>query len=463
VSPLVLELRSFGVAYGRRSVLREIHASVPGTGCTVLLGPSGTGKSTLLRTLAGYNSANAELRTWGSVCYAGAPCADGHRPALVMQNSKLLVSDVLENLVCALPGRSELTRRMQIEALAPLLHECGQQGLLDCLHQKVVQRPIVEQRLVAILREAVAAPELLMLDEPTAGLLGQDASQVLELIATLSRRRALLVVLRNLQEAQRVADGIVLLAGGVVQEAAPASDFFTAPRSESGRLFLVTGSCPEPAMATGESTLAEAAPPPAPAAVPAVPAASAPSAACGPRGFVWLLPGQLAGTPWPGVVHGAAYDLQALQSVGVTRLVSLTEEPFDPALSQPYGIDCLSYPMPDMHPPTREQALAICGQIDRLLGAGEVVAVHCRAGLGRTGTVLAAYWLWRAAGALGAVRALEDVRRLEPGWVQSQAQVDFLEAFARMLAVGVHEQGPGRRRDLPGSVDCELEAEKTWT
>lgn len=158
-----------------------------------------------------------------------------------------------------------------------------------------------------------------------------------------------------------------------------------------------------------------------------------PSAARGPRGFTWLLAGRLAGTPWPGIVQPLGYDLDALRSVGVTRLVSLTEEPFDAAIALPYGIVCESCPMPDMHPPTPEQARHLCGAIDAWLLHGDVVAVHCRAGLGRTGTVLAAYWLWRAGGALGAVRALEDVRRLEPGWVQSRAQVDFLEEFARDL------------------------------
>jgi atypical dual specificity phosphatase len=87
-----------------------------------------------------------------------------------------------------------------------------------------------------------------------------------------------------------------------------------------------------------------------------------------------------------------------------------------------------------MQPPSIEQALALCRSIDVDLASGEVVAVHCRAGLGRTGTVLAAYRLWRGRGALSALQALEDVRRIEPGWVQSVSQVKFLEEFALVVA-----------------------------
>lgn len=434
----VLELRDFGVAFGARVVLDAITYDVPASGCTVLLGPSGTGKSTLLRTLAGHNSANPEVRAWGESVYADSPCAGEHRPALVAQNLKLLVASVLENLVYRLPGRSTLTQRKQLDAVAPLVEQCGQQWLLECLQAPVVERPLVQQRVIAILREAIAAPELLMVDEPTAGLRPEEARTVLDVLAVLAKRRALLVVLHSLREVRELASRIVLIAGGRLQEAGDARSFFDEPDSESGRLFLATGSCPEPARETvqrgGPSTLA----------------VSAPSAARGPRGFGWLLPGRVAGTPWPGLVHGVDYDLSLLADIGVTQLVSLTEERFDPACAASYGIGCLSHPMPDMQPPSLLQALAICHDIDAMLAAGEVVAVHCRAGLGRTGTVLTAYWLWRGAGRIDALGALEHVRRIEPGWVQSQRQVDFLDEFARRLAEG--QIGPMKEMEFDGNA-----------
>jgi atypical dual specificity phosphatase len=117
--------------------------------------------------------------------------------------------------------------------------------------------------------------------------------------------------------------------------------------------------------------------------------------------------------------------------VGVTTLINLTETPSDPAPLERHGLRSLWEPIPDMLAPELEQAMNLCRRIDDLMAAGEVVAVHCYAGLGRTGTVLASTLIWEG---MDALSALETVRRIEPRWVQSQAQVDFLGEFARALA-----------------------------
>ena len=142
---------------------------------------------------------------------------------------------------------------------------------------------------------------------------------------------------------------------------------------------------------------------------------------------MWLKRGKLAGTPVPGVYFDMEYDLKALQSVGITTLITLTETALDETKLAPFGIKSVWEPIADMGAPSIEQAIRICKQIDSLLNQGEVIAVHCRAGLGRTGTVLAAHLVWEGKGALS---ALEYVRRIEPRWVQSEAQVEFLEAFS---------------------------------
>lgn len=435
----MLSLKEFGVAFGDRVIVESVTLKVPTPGCMVLLGPSGTGKSTLMRTLAGFNDASPSLRTWGEVKCRHPDCYQTRRPALVMQNSKLLVSNVLENLVCNLPERNDLTRHRQLERITPLLERLGWQNLLTKATHKVVECTLGEQRIIAILRAAISNAPLIMIDEPTSGLDRASATAVLELVDRLAEERGILIVLHNLMEARCIARDIALLASGSIQEYGPADSFFTAPQSESGRIFLATGSCPEISRhsESAEEETAGALPPEdakpiatadtAPAPISPKPV---PSQSMGPRGFLWVLPGQLAGTPWPGVVRETDEDLGALRTVGVTHLIALTEYPFDDKEAAAYGMRCTHSPMPDMHPPTEEQAWMLCELIDQLVNAGEVVAVHCRAGLGRTGTVLAAYWLWRARGKFSALKALEDMRRIEPLWVQSPRQVEFLEQFA---------------------------------
>ena len=88
-------------------------------------------------------------------------------------------------------------------------------------------------------------------------------------------------------------------------------------------------------------------------------------------------------------------------------------------------------PIPDMHPPGMEEAEAMCRRVADLMAEGHVVAYHCRAGLGRTGTMLASHLIMEGQSAL---QALESVRRVEHRWVQSDEQVRFLERFSESVS-----------------------------
>lgn len=420
----ILTFTGFGAAFGDRIVLSDINLVIPDRGVFVLLGPGGTGKSTMLRALAGYNDANPQFRTWGSIDYCGEPLGEIDRPALVSQSARLLIASILENAVHDLPERHTLTPLQQRDLAQRLIVNAGLETLADRLDDPVVDLPLVQQRWLAIMRMAAASPRLLCIDEPTANLQDDDADALLEYIAREGQRRAVLLVLHNQAQARRVGHMIALLAGGHIQEIAPTEEFFTSPKSQAVQQFIKFGSCRVPAPDADPDHLDAdlSPPPPLPAA-----ARSAPSESIGPRGFLWLKRGILAGTPLPGVFYDVAYDMKALKRVGVTALVNLTENPFDPDVLSEFDIDGLWSPIDDMGAPPIDQAIDLCRRINHLIAEGHVVAVHCRAGLGRTGTVLASYLIWEGWSALD---ALEQVRSIEPRWVQSEEQVQFLEEFA---------------------------------
>lgn len=429
MSQSVLTLQGFGVAFGEKVVLSNVELEVPERETTVLLGPCGTGKSTLLRTLAGFNDANPNLRTWGEARFEGRDINDGERPAMVAQSARLIMATVLENIVHELPERQSLTAIQQRELAQRLLEEAGLQELLTRLDEPVINLTLGQQRHLSIMRLAASGVRLLFMDEPTTGLTDEEADKLLDYIREQSGRRAMLVVLHNLAQARRLGGQTALLAGGVVQESADCEVFFSRQESEAAKCFVRTGSCSVPAPDADPESLDPAVPPPPP-----IPQAAREyvSDSFGPRGFLWLKKGRLAGTPRPGIVQEIEYDLKALQRVGVTCLVSLTERAPDVEDMQAFGIENIWSPIPDMGAPSLTQAAGICRQIEQNLEQGEVVAVHCRAGLGRTGTILATYLIWEGAEALS---ALETVRRVEPRWVQSEEQAAFLERFASAISV----------------------------
>jgi atypical dual specificity phosphatase len=155
------------------------------------------------------------------------------------------------------------------------------------------------------------------------------------------------------------------------------------------------------------------------------------SDAFGPRNFLWLRKGELAGTPRPGLLIELEYDLIALKRVGITVLVSLTTKPVDSTVLNKYDIKGIAFPIKDMGVPTVESAIKLCKQVSQLTEQGEAIAMHCKAGMGRTGTMLVAQLIWEGESALD---ALESARCIEPRWVQSEAQVAFLEEFALAVA-----------------------------
>lgn len=443
-----LTLNAFGVAFNGCAVLRDVTLTLASRGLTVLVGPTGTGKSTLLRAICGYHRSVPSVTTWGECRYVGRPLgADDRWPALVVQHARLLSSTLLDNLLFELPERFASSPEQKRERALRMLADIGLSDFAAELHEPVLKLPLHAQRLISIARLAATTEPLLCVDEPTYGVAAEDVASILDYLRRESTRRAVIVVLHNQHEMRRLDGRLALLASGIVQEVQPIDRFFAQPASAAGRQFIDTGSCAEISPAAKPEDLE---PDQHPVASVRSTPPSTRSASVGPNGFVWLLPGRLAGTPQPGIVLDLDYDLDALRRVGVTVLLSLTEQPPDVERLARFGMSSLWHPIPDMEAPSITAAMDLCARIDQLLARNEVIAVHCKAGLGRTGTVLVAYLIWRGETALA---ALEAARRCESRWVQSDAQIRFLEVFSSALghrgtasAIGLDSLENGQRR-----------------
>ena len=425
-----LSTHGFGVAFGEKVILAEVHASLRPHTITALLGPTGTGKSTLLRSLAGLYDQNPRYRRWGDVDYMGQPLTGEHCPPLVQQHARLMQASTLEALSGVVREQSPLSATELRDWARDWVGNAGFPELADHFAKPTIDLPPLLQRAVGILREAAGKPGLLMIDEPTFGLPDYEAHLLLQMLSNLRSHCALLLVLHNQKQVRQVADEVLMLAGGRVQEAASVDRYFSAPESEAGRQFLATGSCALPAPDAKPQDLAEDAPQPPPLPTLAQLALKAAPESMGPRGFTWVVPGKLAGTPMPGVVHGIDYDLAALKAVGVTCLITLTEYDLPQDALARHGLRNVHLPIRDREPPTVAQITMLLMRMDSLLRRGEVLAAHCLAGLGRTGTILAA-WLVREG--LTAEESLRRVRRIEPQFVQSVEQEQFLKRYEENL------------------------------
>jgi len=428
----ILELDEYGVAFGKKIILSKIDLKIPTKGNLVLLGPSGIGKSTLLRSICGINFSNPSFRTWGKAIFAGEPITENSQElVLVSQNAQLMMSSVLENVVCGLPERSSLQKVQQIELAKRLLKQAGLEELTNQLDENVINLPLGQQRHLAILRTAAANPKILCIDEPTTGVDEPYIDPILNYISQESEKRAIITIFHNQNHAKKLKGMVALLSGGWVNECTTDEHFYSQPKSKAGKQFVKTGSCTSigPEVAEEDFMFIDKESIELPPPIPEV-AKKYVSDAFGPRNFLWLKKGTLAGTPQPGLVNDLNYDLRLLNKVGVTTLINLRKNKPDPEPMKQYEITPLWFPIPDMGTPSTDDALKWCEQVATLLQNGEVVAYHCKAGLGRTGTMLVCQMIWSGQEAL---TALEKAREIEPRWVQSDEQVTFIEDFEKVV------------------------------
>jgi phosphate transport system ATP-binding protein len=226
--------------YAGQEVLRDVTFEVPDRAVTVLFGPAGGGKTTLMRLVNRLNDLVDGTRLSGQVLLDGQ---DVYAPGIDVQRLRRRVGMVFA-LPLPLPG----TIRENVTA-GPMLAGLRDRVRLDAILARSLERAALwaevkdrlddpaarlsggQQQRLCIARSLAMEPEVLLLDEPTSGLDPISTAKVEDSLAALKKECAIVIVPHSVQQAARIADRAAFLLMGKLIEWGNGKDLFTAPRN----------------------------------------------------------------------------------------------------------------------------------------------------------------------------------------------------------------------------------------
>lgn len=245
----LLEIRGLHKSYGRNQVLRNVDLKLMPGEVAFLIGPSGGGKSTILRCIN-----FLETPTGGAIAFQGtrlchqdggvfavAPektvrAARAQMPMVFQHFNLFSHRTVLQNIVEG-PIMVQKRARVQSEAEAHAL--LGRVGLADKWDAYPAQLSGGQKQRIAIARALAMQPRLILFDEPTSALDPELVAGVLDTIRALAEEgRSMIVVSHEMKFARRLADRVHFIAGGIVEESGTPEQIFDAPKSERLKDFI---------------------------------------------------------------------------------------------------------------------------------------------------------------------------------------------------------------------------------
>ncbi len=239
----ILEVNNLKKGFGDTDVLKGVSFQLEQGQVLAIIGSSGSGKTTLLRCLNFLEQPDeGEIRVQGQIL-TGADLSEAQirqnrlNFGLVFQNFNLFPQyTVLENVTLA----PTLLRKGSPDALREkALSLLDQVGLLSKKDSYPWQLSGGQQQRVAIARALALEPKVLCFDEPTSALDPELTGEVLRVIRGLKEKNTtMIVVTHEMEFAKCVADVVIYMADGVIEEMGPPEQLFDNPRSEKTRHFL---------------------------------------------------------------------------------------------------------------------------------------------------------------------------------------------------------------------------------
>ncbi len=226
--------------FDNTEVLKDVSFTVNKGECVVIIGSSGSGKSTMLRCIN-----LLERPTSGSIKFKGIDILDKNIPvnklrekvSMVFQSFDLFNNmNVLKNCII---GQTKVLKRNPLEAKKIALDNLTKVGMIDRKDFKISEISGGQKQRVAIARALSMSPDVILFDEPTSALDPEMVGEVLGVMKELAKEgMTMIVVTHEMAFARDVADKVIFMDNGYIVETGTSEEIFSSPKEERTREFL---------------------------------------------------------------------------------------------------------------------------------------------------------------------------------------------------------------------------------
>ena len=239
----MIEIKNLSKTYDYLTILKHIDLNIEKGEVIVIIGPSGTGKSTFLRCLN-----FLETPTTGSISIHGLHIDSQNASkndvlqlrkltSMVFQNynlfaNKTALGNIMEPLLIA-----QKKSKKEATAIAESMLELV--GLSDKRDFYPSQLSGGQQQRIGIARAMATSPDVILFDEPTSSLDPELVSEVLDVIKSLKEKHTtMLITTHEMEFARNIADRIIFMSDGIILEQGTPEEIFTAPKHDRTKAFL---------------------------------------------------------------------------------------------------------------------------------------------------------------------------------------------------------------------------------
>lgn len=236
----IIQVRHLSKSFGDHRILNDVSVDIYKGEVVTIIGPSGGGKTTLLRCLNLLNEPES-----GEIWFHEQNLMDSNtnlnqlrmKIGMVFQNFNLFNhKTVLQNLILAPMKLLKMTKK---EATALAEEKLKSVNMLEFINTRVEVLSGGQKQRVAIARALMMNPEIMLFDEPTSALDPEMTAEVLQVISNLAKQgMTMIIVSHEMSFAKSISNRIIFIESGQIEEIGLPEIMFNKPKSEKTKNFL---------------------------------------------------------------------------------------------------------------------------------------------------------------------------------------------------------------------------------